>query len=130
MALLWILLGITVIVLIARYNEDDSLFWKLFVSFIGAYLATYLVLNTFNSGNQSDQNDTEVNPTQVLDHATYTMPSLCMFSEVLTLTPVGIGSNQKLASKDCYNFCANEVALNSKVCAVARDQPFDYFDTS
>lgn len=129
MALLWILLGITVIVLIARYNEDDSLFWKLFVSFIGAYLAAYLVLSTLNNNRQSDQN-TEAYPTQGLSYAVCTMPSLCILSEAISTTPVGSGNNQNLVGQDIYAMCTKEVALSSKVSAAARDQPFTYFDTS
>lgn len=133
MTLLWILLGITVIILVARYNEDDALFWKLSASLVGAFIAAYITLNILNSEEkQSDQDLTQVYPTQVLSHTACAMPSLGMF-DVLSLTPVGSGSNQKLVSQEINTPAIGTVTLfNSEVRAEARDQPlmFTYFDTS
>lgn len=44
MFILWFILGMILILCIARYNQSNKLFWTLFVSFVGAFALTSVVL--------------------------------------------------------------------------------------
>jgi hypothetical protein len=130
MTLLFVLLGLAIIICIARYNENDSLFWKLLVSFIGSFAiatAAYTILNE----DESDNDLVQVYPTQGLMATSCAhLPMCCTLTDVLSLTPVG--ANQKPVSQEYTPVLNKVVNTFSKVLPVARDQPqfFKYFDTS
>lgn len=44
MFILWFILGMILILCIARYNQSNKLFWTLFASFVGAFALTSVVL--------------------------------------------------------------------------------------
>jgi len=50
---------------IARYNEDDSLFWKLFLSLAGTYAATTFVMSLTDDKEQNKVITVSEAPTQV-----------------------------------------------------------------
>lgn len=65
--LLWFLAGMAVIIGISRYNQDDNLFWKLFIAYVGSFTAGTVVKTYIE--NDSKQNKVvmiEKAPTQVL----------------------------------------------------------------
>ena len=116
---------------IARYNEDDSLFWKLFISFVGAFTAATVVRTQLENENQEKVVKVEkatVSPTQVLPSASSTINfySLADVSKAATKRE----KSPKPVSKDSLiNF--NDSSL-SKVFGSIRGQPqmFAFFDTS
>lgn len=85
------LIGIISIVLIARYNEDDRLFWKLLLSFVFAFAATTVCYKITGLGNKSMENLTEqVYPTQVPTGALdISNPSVNAFGEVTIMDVTG-----------------------------------------
>ena len=128
MTLLLILLGLALIVGIARYNNDDSLFWKLAVSFVGAFMAAEVATNIINSDQQSNDDLTQVCPTQGFISA----PQVCaIFAEPESglLVKTHVGTSQKPVSQDLPAISKINFA-EKYVCAVARGQPSLYFDDS
>lgn len=127
MTLAMFILGILTIIGISRYNESDKLFWKLFVSFVGAYLAAAVVGNLISNNNEQDKVvSVQSVPTQVLE----SMP--CMYCTLadMSLSDTRVEKSTKPVSKD--EFCNTNDSILSKVFGTARGQPFvlDYFDTS
>ena len=130
MTLFWFLAGLGVCIGIARYNEDDSLFWKLFISFIGAFTAATVVKTQLESENQEKVVKVEkaTIPTQVLQStpSTINFYSLADVSQAATKRE----KSPKPVSKDSL-INKNDSSL-SKVFGSIRGQPqmFAYFDTS
>ena len=130
MTLFWFLAGLGVCIGIARYNEDDSLFWKLFISFIGAFTAATVVTTQLESENQEKVVKVEkaTVPTQVLQStpSTINFYSLADVSQAATKRE----KSPKPVSKDSL-INKNDSSL-SKVFGSIRGQPqmFAYFDTS
>lgn len=64
MVLFWFLLGIALILCIARYNESNKLFWSLFVAYVGAFTIASIVASI---GNHEPEkvNLTQTYPTQL-----------------------------------------------------------------
>ena len=130
MTLFWFLAGLGVCIGIARYNEDDSLFWKLFISFIGAFTAATVVKTQLESENQEKVVKVEkaTVPTQVLQStpSTINFYSLADVSQAATKRE----KSPKPVSKDSL-INKNDSSL-SKVFGSIRGQPqmFAYFDTS
>lgn len=124
MTLFWFLLGIAVIIGIARYNESDKLFWSLFVSLIGTFLAVSVVCTYINSKKQNKVEYITSNPTQVLYSGSHIYalagPTVTANNGVAAPVPV---------SKDDIMMCVIDNVL-SKVVVSARDQPTIMFDTS
>ena len=130
MTLLLILLGLALIIGIARYNEDDKLFWKLFVCFVGGFVAACVAHFIISTNKESKVDLAQVNPTQVLLTSSY-HPTDCTLAEVLFITPVNV-EREKLVSQDNSPAECKVSSTFSKVSVGARDQPsnFSYFDTS
>ena len=130
MTLLLILLGIALIIAIARYNEDDSLFWKLLVCFIGCIIAACIAKTIITESNRSKADLTQTSPTQECLMVSPAMfYALCAENENLLGVPVDIC--QKPVSKD--KMSVKKISnTSSEVFAAARDQPnlFAFFDTS
>jgi len=131
MTLFWFLAGLATCIGIARYNEDDSLFWKLFISFVGAFTAATIVRTQLESENQEKVVKVEkatVNPTQVLQST----PSIINFYSLADVSNAATKREKspKPVSKDSL-INKNDSSL-SKVFGSIRGQPqmFAYFDTS
>lgn len=124
MILLWFVIGIIVILCISRYNEDDKLFWKLLVSFVGTFAAATLVYKYIESQKQDKVEYYSPAPTQALYSGSHSVcvladPSVAVANETLVSDPV---------SKE-YKDCGKNLIL-SKVYVNVRGQPSEFFDTS
>ena len=60
------ILGILIILGIARYNESNKLFWTLFTAYTLGFAVTKLVYDNFNKNEQSQQSLNQAYPTQGL----------------------------------------------------------------
>ena len=117
MTLLLLLSGIAVITLVSRYNEDDKLFWKLLVSFVGSYAAVTVASQLLSDKEQNEVVMVEKAPM----HALESMPILC--EGVVTdnsLATLGEKS-PKPAGKDILLSKNNNIL--SEVHRKARGQP-------
>ena len=123
MILFWFLIGIALILAISRYNEDDKLFWMLFISFIGAFASTVAVYKYISNKKQDKVEYVTSVPTQVL----YAGPHIyCVLADPgVSVTREAIS---KPVSKEILN--NNTDPFLSKIVGGIRDQPFDYYDTS
>lgn len=125
MTLFLFLAGLATCIGVARYNRDDSLFWKLFISFTGAFVAGSIVSNTMSSEEKQDKVVMiDSMPTQVLESTP------CVFA---TVTDVALSAtlrekSPKPVSKD--NYCNLNNNVLSEVHTSARGQPTwcMYFD--
>lgn len=130
MTLFWFLAGLATCIGIARYNEDDSLFWKLFISFVGAFTAATVVKTQLESENQEKVVKVEkaAVPTQVLQST----PSIINFYSLADVSQAATKREKspKPVSKDSL-INKNDSSL-SKVFGSIRGQPqmFAFFDTS
>lgn len=131
MTLFWFFLGgLATCIGIARYNEDDSLFWKLFISFLGAFTAATVVRTQLESENQEKVVKVEkaAVPTQVLQST----PSVINFYSLADVSQAATKREKspKPVSKDSL-INKNDSSL-SKVFGSIRGQPqmFAFFDTS
>lgn len=125
--LLWIALATAMSILVARYNENDKLFWSLFISFAGAFAAGSFVKSTLESNEDKEKVVMiEKAPTQVLHSTPCDAYSLADVSRAATKRE----KSPKPVSKD--TLINQNDSLLSKVPMNARGQPFilDYFDTS
>lgn len=124
MILFWFLLGLFIILCISRYNEDDKLFWKLLVSFVGTYAAATFVYKYIESQKQDKVEYYQSAPTQALysgSHNTCVLadPSVTVTDVVAATDPV---------SKDIM--IGYTMPILSEVYVETRGQPCEYFDTS
>lgn len=124
-----------IITLIARYNENDNLFWKLFISLAGAYGAATVVTHMIDSKKENKVVVISDNPTQV--HKSVNCAPFAMCSTSLDATRRE--KSPKPVSKDTV--IKNNDSILSKVFVSARGQPqtssvrrilheLVYFDTS
>jgi len=124
--LFWFLLGTGLCIAISRYNEDDALFWKLFIAFVGSFAAATAYKVSVENEKQEKVVIVNEAPTQVLQ----SMP--CNF---YTLADISLAATKrekspKPVSKD--TLINKDDSLLSKVHVLARGQPglFNFFDTS
>ena len=130
--LFWFLAGTALCIAFARYNEDDSLFFKLFISFVGAFTAATVVKTAMENDNQEKVVMIEkapMSPTQVLPST----PCINLFDYTLAGVSRAATKREKSpkpVSKDSL-INHNDSSL-SKVFGSIRGQPqmFEYFDTS
>ena len=109
---------IGVIVGIARYNEDEALGWKLFVSFVGGALAVTVACKMLNSDKkQNNVVMVEKSPMQVAE----SMPLLSAVLADISFVPTLREKSPKPAGKE-LTFNQNNVIL-SEVHRKARGQP-------
>lgn len=118
MIALLFLLGVLTIVGIARYNEDDRLFWKLFICYIVAFIATSITVATFDGGQDDNNLIEQVYPTQALDSATNYLSLNAIACDVAILSK----TCSVPVSKDNALFY-NEIVVPEEVCGNVRDQP-------
>ena len=126
MTLFWFLFGTAFCIAVSRYNESDQLFWKLFISFIGAFTAATVVKTAMENEKQDKIIMVDSAPTQVLESMPY---NTCTLADILLLAPMREKS-PKPVSKD--STIDQSDSILSKVFVSARGQPtvFTYFDTS
>lgn len=122
--LFWFVLGTLLILGISRYNEDDKLFWKLFISFVGTFAAATVVIKYMQSTDKNKVEYLSTDPIQVPDSNSHIC---CVLAELSDLATPEENSSEPV-SKD-YCVAINNPIL-SKIVGGARDQPFNYFDTS
>lgn len=127
MTLLLILLGLAIIVAVARYNESDSLFWKLLVCFIGGFASACVAINLLDKS-RSEDNLEQVNPTQTLPAPEQACDALFAITEMLVTTHDV--EHQESVGQDYSSATPKVVFASSEVSSSARDQPFDFYDTS
>lgn len=113
------LIGIISIVLIARYNEDDRLFWKLLLSFVFAFTATTIGCKMFGWKNKDMEHPTEqVYPTQAspetLNFYSFSASELITITDVTDPVPV---------SKDYTPAFCKDYRTFNEVYGHNRDQP-------
>ena len=119
MTFIWFIFGIVLITLIARYNESNALFWKLFLSFVLGIAVASLVIKCSSNNERNEETLTQVLPMQVSD---------CMSSNALYLladidNPMSVSKGSNPVGKvqtpaTCENFF-----VSSEVLANSRDQP-------
>ena len=89
MILFLFLVGVVAIMAIARYNEDDRLFWKLLVSFTLAFTVTSLGVKIM--GNEDKSNSTtQVCPTQALYGTSDIVSPFTDVSTTITVTDTAV----------------------------------------
>ena len=117
MTFIWLILGIGLIYLLARYNESNGLFWKLLISFLIGFAACDIILHSITK--QDEDQLTQVCPTQVLvDNSGYAVSPLAeLFS------PMATDESPNPVSK-VYTPNEREFdSSSSEVHALARGQP-------
>ena len=127
MTLFWFLAGLALCIGISRYNEDDALFWKLFISFVGAFVAATVVKTSMENDQEQKIVVVDSAPTQVLE----SMPGVAAFRLAdISLSATRGEKSPKPVGKDSAR---NENdSLLSEVLSSARGQPqmCMYFDDS
>lgn len=117
MTFISILLVLAFIIGIARYNENDSLFWKLFIAFTGSIAAATIALNVMDSKNDDKVVVIEKAPTQALE----SMPSLFGSVTDMSLKATKREKSPKPVSKDLLFI--NDNLNASEVTAFIRGRP-------
>ena len=118
MILLLFIIGVLAIIAIARYNEDDRLFWKLFGAFTIAFTATSIAVATIDGGQDETNLTNEVYPTQAPDTMLgYYNPftAICDEATVSEEIPVPVSKDNTLIEREIISFV--------EVCGNVRDQP-------
>ena len=109
---------LAVIVGIARYNEDEALGWKLFVSFVGGALAVTVAKGICNSDKKQDKVVMiEKSPMQAAE----SMPSLDAILADISFVPTMREKSPKPAGKGSAFNQTNSIL--SEVHRKARGQP-------
>ena len=124
MTILLFLLGVLIAIGIARYNESDSLFWKLFVSLAGTYFACIAVHHYLNDDKKDKIEVVSIAPTQALPAAKTNVFTFAQLSKAVTKGD----SNPAPVSKD--TLLKRTDSIQSKVSGDSRAQPTIMFDTS
>ena len=128
MTLFCLLAGIAAITLIARYNESESLFWKLFICYVGSWAAVNAAVEIINNDKKGDKVVMiEKAPMQVLE----SVPSLNAILADMSLAATTREKSPKPASKELCSFNHNNV-ISGEVHRKARGQPqwYMYFSDS
>lgn len=117
MTLFAFLATVAAITAIARYNESDKLFWKLLVSFVGAYAAATFVYHMTEDKKQDKVVMIENAPMQVLSD----VPTFDGLVTGMLFSASKREKSPKPAGKDSL-FSQSNIIL-SKVHASPRGQP-------
>ena len=117
MTLLAFLATVIAIIGIARYNENEKLFWQLLIAFCGSYAAAAAIY-TLTDGNKNDKVVViDKVPTQVLND----VPTLNGLVTGMSFSASKQTKSAKPVSKDALVNCNNIIV--SKVHARMRGQP-------
>ena len=128
MTLFWFLAGLATCIGVARYNEDDALFWKLFISFVGAFTAATVVDLAMDSKQGQDKVVmVDSMPTQVLES---TPCMFCTLADVSLSATKRENSPKPVSKDDAIN--SNDSILSKVVHTSPRGQPqfYTYFSDS
>ena len=105
------------ITLIARYNESDKLFWKLFLAFVLGFASAKMYYHLTNERNENTL--TQVSPTQ----ASMELSGIAQFF-LAGSTPEITVSESYVPVSQAYAPAGSESSLIlSKIAGGARDQP-------
>lgn len=126
MILFWFLIGIVIIALIARYNESNSLFWKLLLAFLLGFAAAKMVIQLTSSEKNRNENVTaQVQPIQKSQSTSDC--TVCLLADVTAANP----------ETDCQNSVGKvfapvlqDMLISSKIFGGIRDQPHFLMDNS
>lgn len=120
MILLWFILGICLILGIARYNESNKLFWTLLFAFVMGFAGTKMVLQIVESDEQDEICINQTNSTQVLKN------SLTDFQYFITndFATNNVVTAQNLVGQGLYVNNDTDIIL-SEVYGGIRDQPIN-----
>ena len=135
MTFIALLAGLGVITCVARYNNSDSLFWKLAIAWIGTFMAAKVATTVIDSVKQNEVVVTSAVPTQVHESISCIPYTLAEISLAATRRE----KSQKPVSKE--STAGINDSILSEVLVSARGQPQiksvfpilrgpDYFDTS
>ena len=124
MVLFWFIIGVIAITLIARYNESDKLFWKLFLAFVLGFACAKMYMHLTTEQNKDSL--TQVCPTQ----ASMDLSGIAQF--------LMSGNGPETTVSVCwvpvskvYTPAERESGLIlSKISGEPRGQPHLFFDTS
>lgn len=117
MVLFWFIIGLIAITLIARYNESDKLFWKLFLAFVLGFASAKMYYHLTNERNENTL--TQVSPTQ----ASMELSGIAQFF-LAGSTPEITVSESYVPVSQAYTPAGSESSLVlSKIAGGARDQP-------
>ena len=117
MVLFWFIIGLIAITLIARYNESDKLFWKLFLAFVLGFASAKMYYHLTNERNENTL--TQVSPTQ----ASMELSGIAQFF-LAGSTPEITVSESYVPVSQAYAPAGSESSLIlSKIAVGARDQP-------
>lgn len=117
MILFWFILGIVAITLISRYNENNGLFWKLFIAFMLGFVSCKVYIHLTN---QDKKNLTEqVYPTQDSEN----LPKIAQFFLAGNGSEIAIDFNQALVSKEITPATDEVFQVLNKVFGRVRDRP-------
>lgn len=124
--LFWFILGLIIIIGVSRYNEDDKLFWKLLVAFVGSFAAVSVASHLVNADKQDKVVVIEKAPTQALESMSC---NYCTLADI-SLTATKREKSPKPVGKDSL-INQNSLIL-SEVHATMRGQPHwrMFFDDS
>ena len=117
MVLFWFIIGVIAITLIARYNESDKLFWKLFLAFVLGFASAKMYYHLTNERNENTL--TQVSPTQ----ASMELSGIAQFF-LAGSTPEITVSESYVPVSQAYAPAGSESSLIlSKIAGGTRDQP-------
>lgn len=117
MVLFWFIIGVIAITLIARYNESDKLFWKLFLAFVLGFASAKMYYHLTSERNENTL--TQVSPTQ----ASMELSGIAQFF-LAGSTPEITVSESYVPVSQAYAPAGSESSLIlSKIAGGARDQP-------
>lgn len=119
MIFIWFLVGIIAITAIARYNEDDRLFWKLLLSFVFAFTLTTVGFKMLGTKGKSDLNG-QVYPTQAPGYMSSNTSRTINMLPVVTLEDTAIPVP---VSKDNTPVTVEIIDTFDEVYGRNRDQP-------
>lgn len=121
---LFLLAGILLIVGISRYNENEKLFWKLFISFVGAFAAAVAV-SAYISNDKKDKIEyLNTTPTQALDDGPC---DVCTLADPFVIVTYEEQSSDPVSKE---YLCSYTKSVLSEIAGEIRGQPFVPFDTS
>ena len=124
MILFMFLLGLLIILGIARYNESEKLFWTLFVSYIGSFAATVAVSEYISNKKQNKVEVVSPAPTQAPLSGSRRCFVLADLIEVVTDEEKSSDPVSKDLAETKHNLVLSKVYVN------VRGQPIEPFDTS
>ena len=120
MVLLWFIAGILLALCIARYNENNKLFWRLMLAFTLGYAITVMVNRITSNNEQNNKELVQTYPTQM---------SSVMFNGInnhltknIAPTPTKVTALESVIQDYASDDYENHIVL-SEVYGRTRDQP-------